>query len=127
MRTAEEWIKQSTYDFETAEYMFNGGRYFYSVFMCHLCIEKMLKGLYHVKFDNLPPKNHNLIYFVENLELKLINKHLDFIGELNLASVATRYPEDLTQISKEFTQIKTKQILDNTKELLQWLKNELVK
>jgi len=127
MRNAEEWSRQATYDFETAEYMFSGGRYFYSVFMCHLSLEKMLKGMYSKIFNALPPKNHNLVYFIEILELKLIKEHSDFIGELNLASVATRYPEDLAKISKEFTQINTKQILIKTKDILQWLKNDLMK
>jgi len=30
---SDEWLKQSDYDMETAEYMFQGGRYFYAVFM----------------------------------------------------------------------------------------------
>jgi HEPN domain-containing protein len=32
-RDSEEWFLQAIYDVETAEYMFKGGRYFYSVFM----------------------------------------------------------------------------------------------
>jgi HEPN domain-containing protein len=43
---SKEWLSQAEYDFSTAEYMFNGDRNFYAVFMCHLCIEKALKGLY---------------------------------------------------------------------------------
>jgi HEPN domain-containing protein len=127
MRDALEWEKQSDYDYETAEYMFNGGRYFYAVFMCHLSIEKILKGLFISKFKNMPPKNHNLVYFVEKLELKLEAEYIEFISELNLASVATRYPDDLAQLGIEFTQNKTKQILENTKLILQWLKKELMK
>lgn len=42
----DEWLRQAEYDMETAEFMLNGGRYFYAVFMCHLAIEKALKGLY---------------------------------------------------------------------------------
>lgn len=44
-----EWLKQADYDLETAKYMFEGGRCFYTVFMCHLAIEKALKGLFAVK------------------------------------------------------------------------------
>ena len=58
---AKEWLKQSDYDLETAKFMASGGRYFYSVFMCHLSIEKALKGLYQEKIDKFPPKTHNLI------------------------------------------------------------------
>jgi HEPN domain-containing protein len=44
-----EWFKQADYDLETAEAMFITGRYIYTVFMCHLSIEKELKGLYAKK------------------------------------------------------------------------------
>uniref|UniRef100_A0A7C4YD27 HEPN domain-containing protein n=1 Tax=candidate division WOR-3 bacterium TaxID=2052148 RepID=A0A7C4YD27_UNCW3 len=40
------------------------GRYIYTVFMCHLSVEKALKGLYVKKFKKNPPKKHNLIFFV---------------------------------------------------------------
>jgi len=31
----EEWLRQADYDMDTADYMFRGGRYMYTVFMCH--------------------------------------------------------------------------------------------
>jgi len=45
----KEWILQTEYDMETADIMFNTGRYFYAVFMCHLAIEKALKGIFLLK------------------------------------------------------------------------------
>ena len=42
----KEWFRQSDYDYDTAMFMHESGRYFYAVFMCHLSIEKALKGLY---------------------------------------------------------------------------------
>ena len=58
----QEWLRQADYDMDTAEYMLSGGRYFYAVFMCHLSIEKALKGLFHDRLSVIPPKTHNLIY-----------------------------------------------------------------
>ena len=52
----DEWFKQADYDMETAEFMFKGERYFYTVFMCHLSIEKALKGLIIQKNKEAPPK-----------------------------------------------------------------------
>lgn len=46
MKRAQEWLRQSLYDMKTAEAMFIGKRYIYAVFMCHLSIEKVFKGLY---------------------------------------------------------------------------------
>lgn len=56
-----EWLRQADYDMETADTMLGSGRYFYAVFMCHLSIEKALKGLYSKVTDEVPPKTHNLI------------------------------------------------------------------
>ncbi len=41
---SKEWLKQADYDMDTADAMFDNKRYFYAVFMCHLSIEKALKG-----------------------------------------------------------------------------------
>jgi HEPN domain-containing protein len=70
MDNAEEWFKQEDYDFDTAKYMFVGRRYSYTVFMCHLCIEKALKGLYQVRFDETPPKTHNLLSLLLKLDIE---------------------------------------------------------
>lgn len=45
-KDAEEWLRQAEYDLDTADAMYTTGRNFYAIFMCHLAIEKALKGLY---------------------------------------------------------------------------------
>jgi HEPN domain-containing protein len=45
MKSSKEWLLQSDYDITTAEAMYESGRYFYAVFMCHLSLEKCLKGM----------------------------------------------------------------------------------
>ncbi len=118
----DEWFKQADYDMDTAEFMFSGERYFYSVFMCHLSIEKALKGLYIQKFKNAPLKTHNLLYLLEIIDLELPEDMYDFVFTLNRVSVLTRYPDDLQRMLKDYTKEKTKEILDKSKELLIWLK-----
>ena len=89
---ASEWLKQADYDLETAEYLFSGDRYLYTVFMCHLAIEKALKGLYEKKLEELPPKTHNLLYLLKKIGNKPEIKLAQFIVTLNQASITTRYP-----------------------------------
>lgn len=59
----EQWFKQAQYDLITAEAMFDAKKYIYVIFMCHLAIEKALKGLYSKKLGHIPPKVHNLFFF----------------------------------------------------------------
>ena len=67
----EEWYLQADYDYETAEAMFNSGRYIYTIYMCHLSLEKVLKGLLLKKANSFPPKTHNLLYLIDKIQLQL--------------------------------------------------------
>lgn len=120
----QEWLKQADYDLDTAEFMFSGGRYFYAVFMCHLVIEKALKGLYLNKKGEIPPKVHNLIYFLNQTELKPAELIGKFIIKLNEASVATRYPENLEEINRNYTKEVVRDIILHTREALEWIKQQ---
>jgi len=89
----EEWLRQAEYDLDTADAMFKTGIYIYTVFMCHLSIEKALKGLYAEKFKKNPPKIHNLDYFCEKTGLNPHQELGNSIDKLNSLSVPTRYPD----------------------------------
>ncbi|MEK7842458.1 MAG: HEPN domain-containing protein [Deltaproteobacteria bacterium] len=117
-----EWFKQAVYDMDTAEYMFEGKRYVYAVFMCHLSVEKTLKGLYQVILKEIPPNTHSLLFLLEKINIDLPQELYDFVFTLNRVSVPTRYPDDLAKIMKEFDRKKTKEILIKGKEVLKWLK-----
>ena len=120
----EEWLNQADYDMDTADAMFNSGRYFYAVFMCHLSIEKSLKGLYYKKLDEVPPKTHNLIYLLNKIGKKPDQELEKFITRLNTASLATRYPDDLAKIQAAYTEEITKEMIEKSKEVLKWVKTQ---
>lgn len=109
---------------ETADYLFDGERYFYAVFMCHLSIEKALKGLYIKRFNKTPPKTHNLIYLIEFINIDIPGNHYDVIFTLNRISVPARYPDNLQTILKEFNKSKTIEVIEQSKEVLKWLKTK---
>lgn len=125
-KPTEEWFKQADYDLGTAEAMFKTGRYIYSVFMCHLSIEKALKGLYAKKFHKDPPKIHNLNYFSEAIKLDLPEDFKNFVDNLNSLSIPTRYPDTLEILMKDYKRGVTKKVLEKTKELLLWLKQRKI-
>lgn len=126
-RIVDEWFKQAKYDMDTADAMFASGRFIYAIFMCHLSIEKALKGLFHQRFNSVPPKSHNLIYFVERLELKIDSETQTYIATLNNVSIPTRYPENLEKMIKEFKKDRTEEILKRGKVVLSWIENEYMK
>jgi hypothetical protein len=48
-----------------------------------------------------------------------------FIVKLNEASVATRYPEEIHKLQKDFTQAIVKSILSDGRKALTWIKRQL--
>jgi HEPN domain-containing protein len=120
----EEWYFQSDYDLETAFDMFKSGRYVYCIFMCHLSLEKVLKGLLVKTKREFPSKSHSLIYFVEKLELKMEDSSYEFLFTLNKISVPTRYPEDLRKLVAAYSIGRTENILNRTKEIQLWIKQQ---
>lgn len=120
-----EWVTQSDYDMETADYMHKGGRYIYAVFMCHLSIEKALKGLYYEKKLCIPPKSHNLIYLLNKIEIKPPGELSKFIAILNEASIPTRYPENLKKLQAVYNEAVVINILESGKEFIKWIKKQL--
>ena len=121
----EEQFKQAAYDLKTAEIMLENRRFIYAVFMCHLAVEKALKGLYQFKLNEIPPKVHNLIYLVEKICLGISEKLYNSIFELNRVSIPTRYPDDLTRMKKEYKKKNTVEIINSSKEAIKWLKKQL--
>ena len=119
-----EWVKQSDYDLDTAEYMFKGGRYIYAVFICHLAVEKAQKGLYYEKRREIPPKSHNLIFLLNQIDIKPPKGPGKFIVKLNEASIPNHYPESLAKLQQVYDEFTTKEILSQAKDFIIWIKKQ---
>lgn len=122
--SAEEWLRQADYDLETAEYMLQGGRRFYAVFMAHLAVEKALKGLYRQKMGHEAPRTHNLPYLLELCSLQAPDDKQQFLVDLTAAQVASRYAENLAGVQRAFGQQRTRQILNDAKEVVAWIRTQ---
>jgi HEPN domain-containing protein len=120
----EEWFFQSDYDLETASDMFDSKRNVYCIFMCHLSLEKALKGLFVKRKNEFPPKSHSLIYFVEKINIELTKDNYEFLFTLNKMSVPTRYPDDLRKLFSAFNEVRTAEILSKTRVLQSWIKQQ---
>lgn len=98
------WLEAALYDLENARHMLSSGRYLYVVFLCYLTLEKLLKAVVTELTGQTAPRSHNLIYLVKRSGISLEPRYLDFIGKLNNASIPTRYPSDIREAIREYTQ-----------------------
>ena len=119
----EEWFFQSDYDLETANHMLQSERNVYCIFMCHLSLEKALKGLFVKRLNQFPPKIHDLMHFVDRLSLEPEDTHLNFLVWMTTQGITTRYADDLKRMIKIFPRERTNNIYQQTKTIQQWIKN----
>jgi len=122
-----EWLRQARYDLETAEAMQAGGRHIYAVFMCHLAVEKALKGLYSMRLQEIPPKSHSLSLLLTKLESSRPPEEIGrFIFRLSEASIPTRYPDDLAKAQVDYSQEVAADIIGKAREAVSWIESQLL-
>jgi HEPN domain-containing protein len=123
-KTTANWLASAEYDLQTAEAMLAAKRYVYVVFMCHLALEKGLKGLWAEAKNDTPPRIHDLLYFLRRLDLTPPACDADFIAVINRASVPTRYPEDLAKMVRLYPYRTARSYLARTKRVIKWLRKD---
>lgn len=121
----KNWLDSAQYDLETAEQMFNSRRYIYTIFMCHLALEKILKAKVEEITGKTPPKTHDLEYLVGIAELSPDKDTEMFIVEISNLSVVTRYPSDFQSMVNDFSRDRVELILSKTKETFEWIAKSL--
>ena len=116
------WIKEAEDNILSADILIQKGRLLHGLFFCHLVIEKAIKAHVAKETKKIPPRSHNLILLSEKANLKIDDSSEIFLGILMKYQLQGRYPDyDPIIPEKEKVQI----YFDQTKELLQWLKEKL--
>ncbi|QTA78548.1 HEPN domain-containing protein [Desulfonema limicola] len=88
------WLDSSQHDIESAEIIFNSGRYDWCLFVGHLALEKILKAVFVNRNDNnIPPKIHNLVRLAELSQIELDDEQKFLLDKINDFNIQTRYPD----------------------------------
>jgi len=119
------WYDLSVYDKGSAEAMYKAGRYLYVLFMCQQVVEKMLKGILVNNTGKFPPRIHDLIKLADIAKIDFDPDRLEFMRELTLYYIETRYPSDIENIGSSVDKKLANLYLTKTKEFLKWLKAEI--
>ncbi|MBR2035799.1 MAG: HEPN domain-containing protein [Prevotella sp.] len=121
------WIDIADYDLETAEAMYQTGRRLYVAFMCHQVIEKTLKAYWSKTQESDPPYTHNHMRLADGCGLYelMSDEQRDFLDIITNYNIESRYPEDKEALSRALTDNVCRKIIDETKQLQQWIKDKL--
>lgn len=121
------WLDIATNDLDTAEYLFQGGRWLYVAFMCHQVIEKVLKAFWTATRDDDPPYTHSHAKLLDCCGLKdqLTEEQLRFIAMMVPMNIEARYPQYKQKVASTLNETACQYILDQTKQFYQWILQKL--
>lgn len=121
------WTEVANEDLSLAEYIFNGGHWLYTAFMCHQAIEKTLKAYWVSKRDDEPPYTHSHLKLLNSCGLydQLSEEQMRFLDIMVPMNIEARYPDYKRQVAKSLNEKAARHILEQTKQLTQWIRQRL--
>lgn len=122
------WEKSSDKDYDTMKVLYKAKKYTWSLFLGHLVIEKLLKGLYaKININNpIVPKIHNLIWLSQKANLDMPKNIKAKIQVINTFNISARYDDYKETFERKCTYEYTTKQLKNIKEVREWLKKQLI-
>lgn len=120
------WRESAQHDLESAESMFQSGRYDWSLFVGHLALEKILKANFVKNGEGkIPPKIHNLVRLAELSGLQLDEEQKIYLDKINDFNIQARYPDYKLAFYKRCTKEFTAQYIQKIKEFYTWFESRL--
>lgn len=121
----EYWLTSAAHDLDTAETLFQNGKYDWCLFIGHLVIEKVLKAFYVRDTGEIPPKIHNLVKLAEGTILSLSDRQKQLLGEVNRFNIEARYPEHKYDFYKLCTKEFADEYFSKIKEIYRWMLSQM--
>ena len=120
------WLDVAEEDLSLAEYIFNGGRWLYTAFMCHQAIEKTIKAYWVNVREDEPPYIHSHIKLLKGCDLadEMSEEQLRFIDIMVPMNIEARYLDYKRDVAKSLNKEAAQYILEQTKQLLQWIRQK---
>jgi HEPN domain-containing protein len=120
------WKLSAEKSWNASKHLFEKADYVESLFFAHLALEKLIKA--HWVKDNvqdIPPRIHNIRRLAEDTILVLDTNQVGLMEKMNTFQMEGRYPDYRFTIYQMFDQKNSKEVLDETEILYQWLLKQL--
>ena len=122
------WLKSSNEDYDVMQVMFKNKKNTWTLFLGHLVIEELLKGLYakNNKENPYTIKSHNLLALAEKCKLDLTDEQVKKLQIITQFNISARYDDYKENFKQKCTDEYTKQQVRNIEEVITWLKGLLI-
>lgn len=117
------WLTSAAHDLDTAESLYQNGKYDWCLYLGHLVIEKAIKAKYVSIRDELSPRTHNLLLLAEKAEIELNEEQREKLDLITGFNIEARYPDYKMSFYKTCTEEYTGRYFNEIKELFQWIKS----
>ena len=120
------WFDSADNDFDTMKVLFKNNKNTWCLFLGHLVIEKILKGLYAKNNPENPiaPKIHNLILLSQKANLEVPKEIREKIQIINTFNISAKYDDYKKSFEEKCTNNYTAEQVEKIKEVRQWLKEQ---
>ena len=118
------WFESAENDLDTMRLLYKNKKNTWSLFIGHLVVEKLLKGLIIRNNSDvlIVPKIHNLILLSQKANLVVPNKIKEKIQVINTFNISARYDDYKKTFEEKCTDSYTKNQINNIEEVVKWLK-----
>ena len=121
-----KWLALVDEDLSVAQDLFKTKHWLYTAFMCHQVVEKMLKAYWVAKRNDDPPYIHDHKRLAEGCGLyeKLTMEQRVFLTTIREMNIEARYREYKSRLAATLNEQNTKQLLQQTIEMQQWIRQQ---
>jgi HEPN domain-containing protein len=119
------WQESSQENYASMLNMFANGEYMWSLFVGHLCIEKLLKAYFAKHIEPIAPRIHDLYKLALRCNLEMTEEQMDALQYVTLFNTEARYEEYKHEFHRKCTRNFTEQNIKTIEGLRTWLKGKI--
>ncbi len=87
------WVESVNRDYQTMLNLYQSKDYYWSLFIGHLVIEKLIKAIYVKNINENPLRTHDLVRLAEKAGITTTEEQKDTLDLLTTFNINVRYPD----------------------------------
>jgi HEPN domain-containing protein len=119
------WIRTSDKDYNTMLHLYSSKDYYWSLFIGHIVIERLLKASVVKKTSDHAPFTHDLTKLARLSGISFSEEHLDWLDTISTFNMNARYDSYKEAFYKKCTPEFTHNWIEKIKILQSWTKEKL--